>query len=499
MQSSYWDRVRENYKEYESLKNNLTVSVCVIGGGLTGLSTAYYLSRNTNVAVVEKDRICSSTSGKNTGKITSQHGLFYKYLIDSQGKEYAKKYLKANEKAIDNIEDIINKEKIDCDFERENAYVFTKKETEIDKLKDEQKSVDKLSKGMSKFVKTTELPMEIAGAVEFKNQAKFHPVKYGYGLADSILKNNGRIFENTRVTDIKKEDGRYAVYVGKNKITADYVVISTRYPFVSVPGYYFLKMYQSTSYAIVVDPKKELFKGVYINYEMPNISFRTIKDGNRELLLAVGYDYKTGTDEFKNGYARLETVVRKMYPDAEVLYKWSAEDCITLDKIPYIGDYSAMMPNVYIATGFNKWGITFSNIAANIITDKILGMKNEYEEVFRAKRIEPVKNRQEVGNMLKEANKSILLSRFKIPKAKIDDIKIGEGKIVEIGSKKVGIYKSNDGEIYKVKPYCTHLGCELHFNNIDKIWECPCHGSKFTYDGKTIEVPSNKDLQGHNS
>lgn len=181
------------------------------------------------------------------------------------------------------------------------------------------------------------------------------------------------------------------------------------------------------------------------------------------------------------------------------MYKWSAEDCITLDKIPYIGDYSAMMPNVYIATGFNKWGITFSNIAANIITDKILGMKNEYEEVFRAKRIEPVKNRQEVGNMLKEANKSILLSRFKIPKAKIDDIKIGEGKIVEIGSKKVGIYKSNDGEIYKVKPYCTHLGCELHFNNIDKIWECPCHGSKFTYDGKTIEVPSNKDLQGHNS
>ena len=492
---SYWEEERKKHKEYESLKNNLSVSVCVIGGGITGLTTAYYLSQNTSVAVVEKERICSSTSGKNTGKVTSQHGLFYKYLIDSQGKEYAKKYLEANQKAINNIESIINKEKINCDFERETAYVFTKKETEIDKLKDEQKVVDKLKKGISKFVKTTDLPMEMQGAIMFENQAKIHPVKYAYGLADSILKNNGRIYENSKVTDIKKENGKYAVYINKSKITADYVVVATRYPFMVVPGYYFLKMYQSTSYAIVIDTKTKLFKGMYINCEVPNMSFRTIKDGDRELLLAVGYDYKTGTDEFKDGYARLETIVRRMYPNSEVLYKWSAEDCITLDKIPYIGNYSNMMPNVFVATGFNKWGLTFSNIAANIIKNKILGIENEYEDLFRAQRIEPIKNRQEVGNMLKEANKSILWSKFKVPKTELDDIKIGEGKIVEVNHKKVGIYKANNGEVFKVKPVCTHLGCELHFNNIDKVWECPCHGSKFSYDGKSIEVPSNKDLK----
>lgn len=491
---SFWEEERKKHKEFERITNNLKVSVCVIGGGLTGLSTAYYLSKNTSVAVIERDRICSRTSGNNTGKVTSQHGLFYKYLIDSQGKEYARKYLEANQKAINNIEEIINRENIDCDFERESAYVFTKKETEIDKLKDEQKSVDKLDKGLSKFIKTTSLPMEMAGAVEFKNQAKFHPLKYGYGLAEKIIKNNGRIFENSQVTDLKKENGKYAVYVNKNKIIADYVVIATRYPFMIIPGYYFLKMYQSTSYAIIVDPKKELFEGMYINYEVPNISFRTVKDGDRKLLMAVGYDYKTGTEELKDGYARLETAIRKMYPDAEILYKWSAEDCITLDKIPYIGDYSAMMPNVYVATGFNKWGLTSSNIAANIITDKILGLENEYEDIFKAKRVEPIKNRKEVGNMLKEANKSILLSRFKIPKAELDDIKIGEGKIIEIDNKKVGVYKANNGEIFKVKPICTHLGCELYFNNVDKVWECPCHGSKFSCDGKSIEVPSNRDL-----
>lgn len=492
---SYWEEERKNHKEYESLNNNLNVSVCVIGGGLTGLSTAYYLSNNTSVAVIERNKICGSTSGKNTGKITSQHGIFYKYLIDSQGKEYAKKYLEANEKAINNIERIVDKEKIDCDFERENAYVFTKKETEVDKLKDEQKAVDKINRGLCKFVKITELPMEISGAIEFENQAKFHPLKYGYGLADCILKNNGRIFENSQVTDIKKENGKYAVYANKNKIVADYVVITTRYPFMKVPGYYFLKMYQSTSYAIIVDPKKELFSGMYINYEVPNISFRTINDGHRKLLLAVGYDYKTGTENLKDGYSRLESTVRKMYPDADVLYKWSAEDCITLDKIPYIGEYSTMMPNVYVSTGFNKWGLTSSNVAANIISDEILGINNEYIDVFRAKRVEPIKNREEIGNMLKEANKSIFLSKFKIPQVELDDIKMGEGKIIEVNKKKVGVYKANNGQIFKVKPICTHLGCELYFNNIDKVWECPCHGSKFTYDGKSIEVPSNKNLQ----
>lgn len=492
---SFWEEERKNHEEFKSIEDNINVSVCVIGGGLTGLTTAYYLSKKLNVAVIEKERICSHTSGKTTGKITSQHGLFYEYLINSQSKEYAKMYLKANEEAIKNIEEIIKKENIECDLEKESAYVFTRKETEIDRIKNEQKAVDKIEKGKSKFTKNISLPLDVAGAIEFKNQAKFHPIKYAYGLADCILNNNGKIYEHSQVTDIKKEDGKYAVYANNKKITADYVVIATRYPIINMPGYYFLKMYQSTSYAIVVDTKKELFDGMYISYETPNISFRTIKDGDRKLLLAVGYDYKTGTEELRDGYTRLEVIVRKMYEDAEVLYKWSAEDCITLDKIPYIGRYSNIMTNVYVGTGFNKWGITASNIAANIISDNILGKENEYEEIFKSTRVEPIKNRKEFGDMLKEANKSIVFSRFKIPKDRLEDLKIGEGKIIEIEDEKVGVYKDKDGTVYKVKPICTHLGCQLYFNNIDKTWECPCHGSKFTYEGKSVEVPSNKNLK----
>ena len=296
---SFWEEERKNYKEYESIRNDMRASVCVIGGGLTGLTTAYYLSKYTNVVLLERNRICSHTSGGNTGKVTSQHGVFYKYLIDSQGKEFAKKYLKANQKAIENISEIVQNEKIDCDFKREKAYVFTAKETEVDKLKKEQRAVDKLEKDLCQYVTKIELPMEIAGAIEFRSQAKLHPVKYGYGLAKCITKNNSRIFENSQVTDIKKSNGKYEIYVDKNKVTADYVVIATRYPFIKIPGYYFLKMYQSTSYAIVADVKSELFDGMYINYEVPNMSFRVIEDNGKKLLLAVGYDYKTGTEELK--------------------------------------------------------------------------------------------------------------------------------------------------------------------------------------------------------
>lgn len=493
--NSYWEEERKNHDLFEEIKEDKKVSVCIIGGGLTGLQTAYNLSDKLDVVILEKDRICGSTSGKTTGKITSQHGVFYDYLINSQSKEFAKMYLEANEKAIQNIKDIIEKEEIECDLEEESSYVFTKQETKLDMIKNEQKAVDKLQKEKSDYVKEIELPTEISGAIEFKNQAQFHPLKYAYGLAKAIIKNDGKIYENTKVTDIKRENEKYVVYANKNKVIADYVVLATRYPIMNVPGYYFLKMYQSTSYAMVFDAKKKLFDGMYISYETPNVSFRTIRDGERELLLAVGYDYKTGTEELRDGYQRLEVIVRKMYPDAEVLYKWTAEDCISLDKIPYIGQYSSIMKNLYIATGFNKWGVTSSNVAANIITDKILQKENKYEEIFKSTRIEPIKNRQEMGDMLKEANKSILLSRFKIPKEELDNIKIGEGKIIKIDNTKVGVYKSKTGEIFKVKPICTHLGCELYFNNIEKIWECPCHGSKFTYDGKSIEVPSNKDLK----
>ena len=492
---SIWNESIKNKPQFSEITENIKTSVCIIGAGLTGLSAGYYLSNYTDVVILEKDRLCNSTSGKNTGKVTSQHGVFYKYLIDSNGKDFAKKYFEANEKAIKNIEEIINKENIQCDFEKESAYVFSREENGIEQLKDEKKAIDNIEKEKCKYVKNIELPIEKAEAIKFENQAKFNPTKYAYGLANCITKNGGKIFEKSKATNINKVGDKYEISVNDYKITADKVVIATRYPTINVPGYYFLKMYQSSSYAVIADVKEDLFEGMYISLDMPVVSFRTVNKNGKKLLLAVGYDYKTGEEQPVNGYTKLEDTVKKMYPKSEILYKWTAEDCISLDKIPYIGEYSNLMKNLYVATGFKKWGITLSNVAANILTDKILGKENEYEEIFKSTRLEPIKNKDEFKNMLKQATDSIILSKFKMPKETIDSVEKGQGKIVQVDNQKVGVYKSETGEIYVVKPVCTHLKCELHFNNFDKIWECPCHGSKFSYDGRSLEVPGIEDLK----
>lgn len=459
--NSYWNE-NENTREYPKLKQNISADVTIIGGGLVGIQTAYYLAnKGLKVVVLEKDKLCSGTSGGSTGKITSQHGLIYKYLKDLNGKEYANKYYEANENAKENIIKIINKEKINCDLEMKNAYVFTEVEKEVQNIKQEIEYTKKLEIP-AKFVSEIDLPIDIYGAIKFENQAQFNPVKYVYGLANSIIKNGGEIYENSKAFDSVEENGKYNITTKEGSVISTYLVIATRYPIIRFPGYYFIKMYQSTSYAMLVDTHSDLnLDGYYINSETPVLSFRTIKSGDKNLLLAVGYDYKTGTEIIGNPFEYLKARLKKMYPGAEVLKTWTEEDCISLDKIPYIGDFSDIMDNCYVATGFNKWGITSSNIAAKIITDKILGNESEYEDIFESSRLGIIKNKDEVLNMLKESGEGIVLERIK----------------------------------GKPTPTCTHLGCKLSWNPLEEIWECRCHGSKFSKRGFVIDGPAVKDLE----
>lgn len=492
---SYWID-SANIKEFSKLNKNLDTDVCIIGGGITGLTTAYYLSKaNVKTVLLEKNKICMQTTGKSTAKITSQHGLIYNYLIQSQGKEKAKQYFEANEQAIRNIEKIIKDENIDCDFEKQSAYVFARKEEEVNRIKDEIEAVKELG-GKAKFVDNLELPFETFGAIEFENQAQFNPYKYVQELANSI---KAEIYENTKVIDVKEKAGYYEIITeDENIVTAKNIVIATHYPIINAPGYYFLKMYQSMSYAIGVETEQKLFDGMYISSDTPNLSLRTAKYGDKRLLIIVGLDHKTGESKNLAGnYEALERIAKEFYEDSKVVYKWCTEDCITLDKIPYVGKFSVLMPNVYVATGFNKWGISNSNVAANIIVDKILGIKNQYEEVFTSTRLKPIKNYQEMGNMLKQTGKSLIIEKFEIPKERLSDIEKGEGGIIEINGTKVGVYKAEDGKIFKINPVCSHLGCELSWNNLEKTWDCPCHGSRFSYDGKSIYTPSIKNIECH--
>ena len=542
---SYWIKsIEEKEKEsFEPLEENIKTDICIIGGGLTGLSTAYNLSQyKIRTVLIEKDEICKQTSGNSTAKITSQHGLIYKYLTDSKGKDFARKCYEANEKAIRNIKDIIDKENIDCDFEYQPAYVFTQKVQDVQKIKDEVEAVNAFG-GRAKFIEAKDIPinklqsveyvdngaekLKISGdniekenlnlerdvikermkqvlpikaiaGIKFENQAQFNPYKYGMALA-RICSNSGvKIYEHTKAIDVDTEDDEeYYVITLENryKIKSKYIVVATKYPIINIPGFYFLKMYQSTSYAVAMQTRDRLFEGMYISSEEPTISLRTAKYGDEYLLIVVGFDHKTGAQiDLNNSYRYLEEVAKSLYPEGNIKYHWSTEDCITLDKIPYIGKFSSMWENAYVATGFNKWGITTSNIAAEIITDKILGEENEYEDVFKSTRLEPIKNIKEVTNIVKESVNSLVVKKLEVPQEEANQIQNGEGKIVEVNGQKIGIYKNNEGEIYKVNPVCKHLGCELSWNNLDKTWDCPCHGSKYDFKGNLIYGPSVKNL-----
>lgn len=260
-------------------------------------------------------------------------------------------------------------------------------------------------------------------------------------------------------------------------------------------GFYFLKMYQETSYIIGVETNCELFNGIYINTKDPTMSFRTANFFDKKLLLVGGSSHKVGiNDNISDSYTNLEKLAKDLYPDSKVLYRWKTQDCVSLDKIPYIGEFSTLMPNVYVATGFKKWGMTTSNVAANIISNKILGNSNKYEDVFLSTRFNPIKNGTEFTNMLKQTATSLVIDKFKIPNETLNSINDDEGKIIELNNIKIGIYKDKEGKFYAIKPICTHLGCELSWNSLDKTWDCPCHGSKFSYTGESIYSPSIKDI-----
>lgn len=496
--NSYWiDSYPEILKNHQELDKNIETDICIVGGGITGISCAYYLSKQGfKVIVLDKSEIASHTTGHTTAKITSQHGLFYKYLIDSFSEEFAKKYLEANEQAIYNIQKIIDMENINCDFKFQDAYVYTKDIDELQKIKDEVTAVKSIGFN-AEFVTSIPLPIKnVLGAIKFPKQAQFHPRKYIAGLCKSILENNGQIFENSKVYDIEKTGNFYTTYTKNYKVSSKYVILASHYPIINAPGFYFLKMYQETSHLIGVETNQPLFDGMYINSESPTLSFRTADYNGKQLLLVGGFEHKTGSKiDLSNAYTFLEKTAKDIYSDAKVLYRWNTEDCISLDKLPYIGEFSNIMPNFYVATGFKKWGMTTSNIAANIISDKILGKENIYENIFLSTRFHPIKNVKELGGLVKEVTYSLTINKLNIPDKTLNSLKNDEGSLIEFDGKKVGIYKDINGAIFAVKPICSHLGCELAWNNLDKTWDCPCHGSRFTFKGESLYDPSIKNLE----
>lgn len=496
MSSSYWVESTPQ-TNYPKIEKDFDTDVLIIGGGITGIVTSYMLSNsNLSVSIVEADRMAMGVTANTTAKITSQHDLLYDYLLNSFGFDTAKGYLDSNEDAIKIIEDIVKKENIDCDFLSQDAYVYTCDKSNVQKIVDEVSAVTSLGL-KAEYVTECPLPFKIEAAIKFPNQAQFHPRKYLLSLLQILDKRNVNIFENSKVIDIKHVKDRYEVYVNNNKITAKYLVMACHYPIKNFPGMYFIKMYQDSSYAIGVELDKDVFDGMYISCDTPTASFRNAPyDNGKKLLIVGGSGHKTGATDVNidDSYTNLENYIKSVYPKAKIKYRWMTEDCVTLDKIPYIGEFSKFLPNMYVATGYKKWGMTTSHVAAKIISDKILGIDNPYEDIYTATRLEPIKNSKEFGNMLKQSVYSLAINKISPPIKSYTELENDNGGVVDYNGKKLGIYKDKSGKIFAVVPYCKHLGCELTWNNLEKTWDCPCHGSRYKYTGEMITEPTTESL-----
>lgn len=389
---SYWAESisKSNFPE---LVSDARVNVAIVGGGITGLTTAYLLAKaGKRVAVIEKDILASGTTGHTTGKVSSQHGLIYNKLASKLGEETARIYGQSNQAALEEIARIIKVENIECDWQRDDNYVFTEKNSQVQKFQKEAEIAEKLGLPAT-FETTTGLPFEVKGAVKFANQAKFHSAKYTAGLAKAIYDLGGEIFEHTKAIGIRRgRHGLRVVMTSHGNIHADDAVIATNVPFFPLiaRGAYCALEYPLKSY-IVAGKNTSGLKGMYINVGSPLRSILPIKSGNDDMLLIGGESHIPGkTFNTKSHHKRLAHYADKRLGLEQVEYRWSARDYLGYDSMPLVGRLYPWTKNLYVATGFMKWGLTNATVAAAIISDSILGHENPATKVFNSNRLSPI-------------------------------------------------------------------------------------------------------------
>ncbi|QUH19549.1 FAD-dependent oxidoreductase [Alkaliphilus sp. B6464] len=487
---SYWI-ASTGTTDYPALQEDITVDVAIVGGGITGITSGYLLKKEgLTVAIIDADHIANGTTGHTTAKITSQHDLIYDKMIKQIGIEKAKQYAESNEQAIKFIAQIVEEKNIDCDFSWQNAYVYTQSDGYVEQIKNEVKAAQELGIKAS-YVEDLPLPFPIKAAVQFEGQAKFHPRKYLLSLAEDIAGDGSYIFENTKAVGI--EEGEKCSVVAENgkKITASKIIIASHYPFSNIRGLYVARIYQERAYIVAIKAKSKFPDGMYINAERPARSLRSHPFGDdQELVLVVGENHKTGHgNDINTHYENLIDFANENFEVEEVLYRWSAQDCMTMDDIPFIGSINSAHPNIYIATGFKKWGMTSSTVSAMILKDLIVNGESPWAEVYDPSRFI---NAGSIWTFIKEnLDVAVNLIWGKLSPGSINpDIEKGQGKVIDIDGQKVGAYRDEEGKLYFVNTTCTHMGCEVKWNDAERTWDCPCHGSRFSPIGDVIEGPA---------
>ena len=435
MKYSIWTEQR--LPAYPSLDCDITADAVVVGGGLAGLLCAWMLKQaGLDCVLIESDRICHGTSGNTTAKITSQHGFIYQKLVREFGAGIARAYYDANQAALKRYDELARK--YPCDFRWADNYIYsTNSQTALVR---EMKALREIG-AAADLVESTELPFPVAGAIRFRDQARFHPLQFAAGIAGDL-----KIYEHTPA----REFGKGWVKTDGGGVRAKAVIVATHFPIINKHGGYFLKLYQQRSYVLALEHAGRV-DGMYLDAAANGLSVRMYGD----LLLLGGGGHRTGKQG--GGWRFLEAQAEKYFPAAKIRCRWATQDCMTLDGIPYIGRYSRQSEELYVASGFNKWGMTSSMVSAMLLSELVQGRDHPWAKVFAPDRT----------MLWPQLARNVLESAVNL--------------------------------LTPTVPQCPHLGCALKWNRQEHSWDCSCHGSRFGVDGTLLDGPATGNMKNRRS
>lgn len=497
--SSYWKQSTPA-TSYPSLNQDAKHDVVIIGAGIAGLVTAMQLTeRGYDVAVIEAGDVAAGTTGYTTAKVSSQHGLIYDTLIKTVGEESARLYYEANEEAITFLRHQVERLDIACELETQDAYLYaaTSKEQAMER---EVKAYERLglNGGEATQEVRSKLPYDVKKAVVLREQAQFHPVKYLQGLARRIVHQGGALYEQTRAVSLESNRTPTVILENGHRIEAKKVVIATHFPFHDFKGLYFSKLEVHRSYIVSGQVDETFPDGMFMSADQPSRSLRhTRTEDGRLLGLFGGENHLSGHEtETMQRYQHIADFAKHEFHVESFGQFWSAQDLITLDKIPYIGQMTANDPNVFVATGFAKWGMTNGIAAGLLLSDLLTGTPNRFRHLFDPNRSK-LKTKDATQFVKNNADVAIELVKGKLTKARrsADELQPDEGGLVTHHGKTVGGYRDPEGKLHLVSTTCTHMGCDTKWNEAERSWDCPCHGSRFGPTGEVLEGPAVNPLK----
>ncbi len=479
---SIWTKKAHSAERF-AFSGRKKVQTAVVGGGMAGILTAFYLKEAGREALVlEASHVGSGQTGGTTAKVTAQHGACYSRLIRELGEEKAGLYAAANRRAVEEYRRLVRVKSMDCGWQECAACCYSTMDG--DGMRMELEAERRLGFTVS-YVTETELPFLVAGAVRMEGQACFSPLRFLHALAGEL-----EIYENTPVEKVERmENGNTLLQVPGGCVEAEQVVFATHFPMLKLPGVYFARLHQERSYVLALSGAGAV-EDMYIGAEENTWSVRGVRGEGKEegLLLLGGCGHRTGGST-GGRYDNLREAARRFWPECREEARWSAQDCMTLDSVPYIGRLSPSQPGWYVATGFGKWGMSHSMAAALLLRDLIAGRDNPWEAVYTPRRF----GGESAAALFRNAGctvKGLLGKRGAGPEKHVEELLPGEGQILRYGDGRIGVYRDEEGVLHLVRARCPHMGCELAWNPDEKSWDCPCHGSRFGYDGRVLDGPA---------